>query len=103
MKRWSKLSLLLFSLVAMPASAHERGDKAVGVVVSVTTERIVVKAADGHELGFTVGPETLFVRGERPARPEDVRVGERAVVEGKRLGDEVRAVRVRLGPAPAPK
>ena len=68
-----------------------------GVVESVTAERIVIKASDGHSVSFTVTPGTRFFRGEKPARPDDVRAGERAVVQGKRAGERVEAVRVRLG------
>jgi hypothetical protein len=72
-----------------------------GVVVSVSAERIVIEAADGHPVAFTVTSETLFVRDGRPAVPGDVRIGERAVVQGKPLGKAMQAIRVKLGPAPA--
>ena len=88
------------ALAARPAVAHERGNRAMGVVASVTTDRIVIKTADGHPVTFSVTAETLFFRGESPARPKDVRAGERAVVHGKRVGEALQAVRVKLGPAP---
>lgn len=93
----------LTSLVAAPAVAHEHGDRAMGVVASATAERIVIKTADGHPVTFSVTPETRFLRGESPARPEDVRAGERAVVHGKRVGEALEAVLVKLGPASAAK
>jgi hypothetical protein len=89
------------ALAARPAVAHERGDRAMGVVASVTTDRIVIKTADGHPVTFSVTAETLFFRGDSPARPQDVRTGERAVVHGKRVGKALQAVRVKLGPAPS--
>jgi hypothetical protein len=70
-----------------------------GVVESVSAEQIVVRAADGHSVPFAITPETRFLRGDAPARREDVRVGERAVVHGKSVGERVEAVRVRLGAA----
>jgi hypothetical protein len=86
------------TLAASPAAAHESADRAMGVVESVTAERIVIRASDGHSVPFRITAETRFSRGEEPARPGDVRVGERAVVHGKRAaGDDVEAVRVRLG------
>ena len=105
----SKSGILLAALTFLtilapaPAVAHERGDQAMGVVVSVSAEQIVIEAPDGHPVTFTVTSETVFVRGERPAVPGDVRIGERAVVQGKPLGKAMQAVRVRLGPAPAAK
>jgi hypothetical protein len=98
--RTLSLALLAAALAAPPAAAHESAERARGVVEAVTAERLVVKAGDGHSLAFRLTPGTRFSRGDEPARPGDVRVGERAVVEGRRAGGEVEAVRVRLGPLP---
>jgi hypothetical protein len=91
------------ALAARPAVAHEHGDRAMGVVASITTDRIVIKTADGHPVTFIVTSETRFFRGESPAHPQDVRPGERAVVHGKRAGEALQATQVRLGPAPPAK
>jgi hypothetical protein len=101
--RASKLLGLVVALAAAPAAAHERADRAMGVVESVTPERIVVKARDGHALSFSITPETRFLRGKKPSRAEDVRVGERAVVHGKKAGERIEAVEVKLGAAGAAK
>jgi hypothetical protein len=99
MKRWWMMGALVAALAASPAVAHEKGDRAMGVVASLTAERIVIRASDGHTVEFAITPETIFVRGDRPARREEVRLGERAVVHGKRRGDSLGAVRVKLVPA----
>ncbi len=91
---------LVAAFVAGPAVAHEKGDRAMGVVESVTTDRIVIKAIDGHAVAFAVSAETRFFIADRPARAEDVRPGQRAVVHGKRRGDGLTAVRVKLSPPP---
>jgi hypothetical protein len=97
-----KVFALAAALATAPAAAHDpKGDRALGVVESVTPERIVVKANDGHALEFAVTPKTRFVRGTKPARADDVRVGERAVVHGKKAGERVEAVEVKLGAASA--
>jgi hypothetical protein len=90
-------------LAAVPAAAHEEGGRAMGVVDSVTPDRIVVKSTDGHLVAFAVTQDTRFFQGEKPARPEDVRVGQRAVVDGKKAGERLEAVRVKLAPAAAPR
>jgi hypothetical protein len=98
MKRTSRiLALVVALLAASPSGAHEQGDRAMGVVESVTPDRIVIKAADGHSVAFTVTPDTRFFQGNEPARPEDVRAGQRAVVHGKREGERLQAERVKLG------
>jgi hypothetical protein len=103
LKHISRVVALVAALAAAPAVAHESADRAMGVVESATAERIVIKAGDGHAIAFKVTPETRFFRGDKPARAEDVRVGQRAVVHGKRAGDAVEAVRVKLGPPSAGK
>ena len=104
MKRTSRILALVAALFAAPpSSAHEQGDRAMGVVESVTADRIVIKAADGHSVAFTITPETRFFQGQKSARLEDVQVGQRAVVHGKRDGETIEAERVKLGAAKAPK
>lgn len=99
MRRMTRILPLVAVLAALPASAHEKGDRAMGVVESVSAERIVIRAADGHEIAFTVTADTRFVRGGAPVRVEDVEAGQRAVVRGRRVGEELRAVQVKLAPA----
>jgi hypothetical protein len=82
-----------------PTSAHESGSNARGVVESVSAERLVVKASDGHVTTFALTPETRFERRDEPVASSDVRVGERAIVRGKNSGDTLQAVVVKLAPA----
>ena len=91
------LVVVLAVLAGAPAGAHERGDRALGMVERVSAEQIVIRAADGHSVPFALTPETRFFRGNTPARREDVQVGQRAVVEGRAAGERIEAVRVRLG------
>jgi hypothetical protein len=91
---------LALALGAPLARAHEEGDRVMGVVESVGAERLVVKASDGHLVEFAVTGDTRFFLGEKPARAADVRVGQRAVVQGRKAGGKLEAVRVKLGPAP---
>lgn len=99
MRRTLRRIGLALALAAMPAAAHERAGRAMGVVEGVEKDRISLKTGDGHSVVFTVTADTRIVRGEEPARLEDVHVGERAVVNGRRVGEELRAVSVKLAPA----
>ncbi len=103
MSRTLKGFAVFAALVAGPAVAHEKGDRAMGVVATIAPERIVVRTSDGHEVPFAVTKETRFLRGEKPAHAEDIRVGERAVVRGQRDGEALRAIQVKLGAEPARK
>lgn len=86
------------AVAAGPALAHEKGDRAMGTVESITPDQIVIKASDGHAVSFAVVPETRFSVGDKTAEAQDVRVGERAVVIGKHAGEKRIAVRVKLPP-----
>jgi hypothetical protein len=98
MKRRAKLAAVVAALVAAPAAlGHEKADRALGVVEKVDAQQIVLKGRDGHPVTFAVTPETRFVRGGKPAKPGDVKVGERAVVHGRKAGERVEAVEVKLG------
>ncbi len=90
-------------MAGSPAVAHEKDGRAMGVVESIEKDRIVIKAGDGHSVAFTMNSETRLLRGEKPARVEDVQVGERAVVNGRRVGEELQARRVKLAPAKGSK
>lgn len=103
MSRTMKAFALIATLVAESALAHEKGGRAMGVVESVTPERIVVKTADGHPVAFSLTGETRFVIGHTPARLEDVQVGRRVVVHGKRVGEALQASEVKLGANPKPR
>ena len=93
------LNLTMLALLgSAPAAAHEAGANARGVIESVTPDRVAVKAADGHVSAFALTPATLFSRGEKAVLAGDVRVGERAVVRGKRVGERLEAVLVKLAP-----
>lgn len=88
----------LLALLAAPAHAHEKGGRAMGTVESVTPDRIVIRASDGHAVSFSVTPDTRFFIGDKAARLEDARPGVRAVVRGRGSGDALTASRVKLAP-----
>jgi hypothetical protein len=98
-----RIVAVVAALAGSLALAHEQGDHAMGVVESITPERIVVRTSDGHGVPFGVTQETRFVTGEKPGRAEDVRVGERVVVHGRREVGGLQAVLVKLPAHPAPK
>jgi hypothetical protein len=98
-----KVLAAIVAFVAVPALAHEQSGRAMGVIESITPDKIVVRADDGHGVTFTITGETRFVRGDRPAKAGDARVGERAVVHGKKAGDALEAVQVKLGAQPSGK
>lgn len=95
--RRSVVALMVSAWLPMAAVAHESGDRARGVVERLDSAAIAVKTSDGHVVTFAVTPETRFTRIDAAVKPDDVEVGERVVVEGRRAADRLEAVRVKLG------
>ena len=88
------IALALLPGLAVP---HERGDRARGVVERIDEAALAVRASDGHVVTFETTPETRFVRAGVPVERADVQLGERVVVDGRRNGERLEAVRVRMG------
>lgn len=97
MARWVALAGTLAAPVLAPA--HEGGSHAVGTVREITADRIVVALPDGKDAVFALAPDTSFQRGTATARREEVKVGERVVVHGKRAGDREIATLIKLATA----
>lgn len=104
MKRLARvLALVAALLTAPPAASHEQGGRVMGVIESVAADRLVVKASDGHSVACAISAETQFFQEDSPARVEDARAGQRVVVHGRREGGTLKAERVKLGAAKAPR
>jgi len=96
------VAMLLMALTWMsPAHAHEGGVDVRGVVQSIESERISVRAKDGSTQTFALTNHTQFETAQAAARREDVKVGMRVVVHGRKAGGLPEARLVRLGTAPA--
>lgn len=99
----SMMILALVGALFTPAfpRAHEAGLHARGTIKEITPQQVVVATKDGMDLTYALGADTKFIRGEAPARSEDVRTGERAVVHARREGVKLHATEIRLAPAGA--
>lgn len=93
------LGLVAALAFATPALAHEAGGHNRGTVERVTASELALKTSDGHPVVYKLSPDTRFERGGAAIKLEDVKVGERAVVEGKGHGTNLAASRVKLAPA----
>ena len=93
------LGLVAALALATPALAHEAGGHNRGTVERITSSELALKTSDGHPVVYKLTPETRFERGGAAISSEDVKVGERAVVEGKGHGADLTASKVRVAPA----
>lgn len=83
------------------AAGHEGGLDARGTIKEVRADEVVLSTTQGKDQAYVLGPDTKFRRGAAPARREDIRAGERAVVHARRDGDKLHATEIRLAPADA--
>lgn len=94
------LVVALAFAIPVVALAHESGLHGRGTIKEITPHHVVLAAKDGEQT-YALGPDTKLVRGERAVRPDEVRVGERAVVHARRDGEKLHATEIRLAPAGA--
>lgn len=95
-------AMLVSTIVALPALAHEGGHRAHGVVKEVTAARLVVTDEQGKDTVFALTPETAYFRDRKATGREKVMVGDRVVVKGKDAGGQLEATTVDLGTATKP-
>lgn len=98
-----KRLVVIGALVGPALSAgHEGGLDARGTIKAIGADEVVLSTARGTDQAYALGPDTRFRRGTAPARREDVRAGERAVVHARRDGEKLHATEIRLAPEGAP-
>ena len=86
-----------------PSRGHEDGVDARGTVARVSGEEIVVTTSSGERKRFAVTDQTEVLRGSEPVTIEAVRVGERAVVHGRKVASRIEAASVRVARSPGAK
>jgi hypothetical protein len=102
--RWTMaVASLVAALTIRPAAAHESADRVMGIVERVTAQELVLKATDGHTVVFAITPETRFTDAGTPVPVEEIQPGRRVAVHGKKAGERIEAVWVKLGPMPPKK
>ena len=89
-------SLLAAVLAASPARAHEGGTDIRGEVVSVDAQHVTVRSGDGHELRYSLTPQTRVTVGGVVGKQADVTRGLRAVVHGTKVDGVVTATSIQL-------
>lgn len=102
MKRFSLIVFVLLFVAASLAFAHGNKKHVLGTVQKIGAGSILVKASDGKSVEVKIVPATIFVKGDQPARLEDLAVGDRVVIHASVKGDALEADEVKFGSAHAP-
>jgi Domain of unknown function (DUF5666) len=100
MKRIVRLTAIA-ALWAQLVWAHGPGRHVMGTVERVATNTLVVRTTDDETLEIRTTAETTVRREETAARLEDLRVGERVVVDASPQDDGLVATSIHLAPKPA--
>lgn len=88
------VALLSLSLAAFAHGAKE--EHVMGVVVSVSPQKLVVKS-EGHNVEIMLMPTTVFERSHRKATVKDLKSGDKVVVDITEAGEMLHANKVVFG------
>src|SRR5262245_22490488 len=75
----STLALVLL-LTASAVFAHGEMKHVLGTVREIGADQVVVETKDGGKESITVDGSTRYCQGDTPAKPGDLKVGDRVVV-----------------------
>jgi hypothetical protein len=71
---------LALSLTASTVFAHGDMKHVLGTVREIAADHVVVETKDGGKESVAVDGSTQYFRGDAPAKPGDLKVGDRVVV-----------------------
>jgi len=100
MKRTTLLLLAFFLACASLALAHDTKKHILGTVVKISPDSIVVEAKNGKTFEVAIVPATVFQKDGKPAKLQDLTLGDRVVVHATPKGLALEADEVLFAPAP---
>lgn len=101
MRKTLGLTLSIATLLASATLfAHGGLVHTMGTVTAIDAKHIEVKTQEGAIVSIQLSGDTKYVKGKAPAKPSDVAVGMRVMVESKKDKEKLVAAEVRLGTGP---
>jgi hypothetical protein len=88
---------LLSILLASYAIAHGNEKHVMGTVTKIEGGVISIRTPDSGEKTVNIGSGTKFIKGQKPATQQDVKVGDRVVIHAKQDGDNLEATEIKIG------
>lgn len=96
------LSLILALAVAIPALAHGNKKHVMGTLEKISAESVTVKTMNGKSVEVKLTPKTMYVtKDDKPAKFDDIAVGQRVVIHATPKGQELIADQVKFAAATA--
>jgi len=96
MKRLLML-VLTFGLFLGVAFAHNGMIHVMGTVTAMTDTNITVKTMDGKTRTVALASETKYAKGTDTMSLKDIKVGDHVVIHATKKGDQLTALKVKLG------
>ena len=93
------LTFVGFGLFSTSAYAHGGYEHVMGTVRSVGANMISVKQTNGHSVDVRLDAKTTFTRGSEVLQRNDVKTGDRVVIEASKHDSYLMAHQVKLGAA----
>ena len=100
MKRLATVTVWIVILTAS-GLAHGENDHVRGVVTEVSATSVTVQPVGHPAKTLSLTDKTVFQKSGQPARPADLKVGDRVVIDVPKGTTEARLIR--FGAAPAKK
>ncbi|MBZ5702791.1 MAG: DUF5666 domain-containing protein [Acidobacteriia bacterium] len=100
MKRNLILLCVLLLATASLALAHANKKHILGTVAKINPDSLVVETKNGKTIEVAIGPSTVFLKDDQPAKLQDLALGDRVVIEATPKGLALEADEVRFAPAP---
>ena len=100
MKRTTLLLIAIFLACASLALAHDTKKHILGTVLKISPDSIVVEAKNGKTFEVLIVPSTVFLKDNKPAKLQDLALGDRVVIHATPKGLALEADEVRFAPAP---
>ena len=93
------LTFAALGLFSTSANAHGGYEHVMGTVQSVGANMVSVKQANGHTVDVRLDAKTTYVRGPETLHWNDVKTGDRVVIEASKHDSYFVAHQVKLGAA----
>lgn len=94
-------AIALFAIFAavQVASAHGGFEHVRGTVTKVSADSITVKTTDGKMVDVALNEKTTYARGTAAVKVDDIKVGDRIVIDATKHDNKFVAAEVKLGAA----
>jgi len=86
---------ILLLMATIPALAHDgHAHPILGTVTMLHENHLMMKTAEGKEMTFTLGAETKYIKGDKPATRDDITEGMRVSIQLSEDGKNVALVKI---------